>query len=273
MGPPPTRSQNVSTMSVDDLRTIIREEVESAITDKVEARLTRMEEQIRDLAQIRTTMTSLEQSMTFTSQRLDDLHKVTLPALASHVEEAISSLALRIMDTDVHSRKWGLSIHGMPGSAGEHEDVTREACVKLAREHLGVADAKADDLAACHRLKQEANAGIIMRFRDLRDRNRWLVGAKKLKNHDAKISISPDLPPLLRPLRKELLQVRKNLPPDIKARSGLRYLAQWPYVELAIPGRDRARASTPLGHIVQNMIQLNPLFEVKEPTGTPESTN
>ena len=37
------------------------------------------------------------------------------------------------MDLDVHRRKWSLSIHGLKGEASEDEEVTRDACVKLAK--------------------------------------------------------------------------------------------------------------------------------------------
>ena len=138
----------------------------------------------------------MEVALSNTSQRFDDLEKVTLPALASHIERITEAAIFQSLDLDVHLRKWNVTLQGLPG---ESEDITRESCVKFAKENLQLADAKNADFSACHRLKQEPNAAIIMRLRDLRDRNRWLDGAKKLKGKGLKVIIAPDLPPTLRP--------------------------------------------------------------------------
>ena len=70
------------------------------------------------------------------------------------------------------------------------------ACVKLAKDKLGSADASVVDFAACYRLSRKEDAGVIARFRDLGMRNRY---AKNLRGLADDISISPDLAPVLNP--------------------------------------------------------------------------
>ena len=142
-----------------------------------------------------------------------------MPALTSHAEKVATALALQTLDLDVHRRKWSLTIQGIKGDAGEEDAVTRKACVDLARNHLGIADANEKGFSACHRLNKRKDAGIIIRFQDLSRRNEWLDGAKNLRTHTERISISPDLPPVLRHLKTELLQKRKDMSPEHKKKS------------------------------------------------------
>ena len=76
------RRKQLKDMTVDDLRLIIREELNEAIKSKVEPRLDRLEESIKQIVELRSTVTAMEESMNYTTIRLDDLHKDTLPALA-----------------------------------------------------------------------------------------------------------------------------------------------------------------------------------------------
>ena len=146
-------------------------------------------------------MAAIEEALDQTGQRLNDVYRISLPALSCQVEQAAVGLALQTLDLDVHRRKWALTIQGLKGEAKEDEKVTRSLCVNLAKQHLGVQDASGSDLAACHRLSGNAGSGVILRFRDLSQRNGWLSGAKGLKHHTDRISVSPDLPPVLRPLK------------------------------------------------------------------------
>ena len=52
-----------------------------------------------------------------------------------------------------------------------------------------------------------------------------------------RISISPDLPPKLRQLKTEVLNMRKNVSNDNKKRSKVRHLKSWPFVELTVGDR------------------------------------
>ena len=113
------------------------------------------------------------------------------------------------LDQEFHQCKWVITIQGLPGETREDEDDTRKACIALTKDHLGIEDATERDVAACHRLRQENDAGIIARFVDLQKCDQWLLGARCLKNSDLCVSLGPDLPPVLRPLKKELLEKRR----------------------------------------------------------------
>ena len=215
---------------IEDIWNNVRKDFADAIDTIVGPRLDRIEEKLNELSTLRATVSELENAVEHTSARMDDLVSTTLPALTAHVEGVATALTIRLLDMDVHRRKWTLNIQGVKGQAGEEEDITRQSCVKLARDQLGVNDALPTDFAACHRLRQQDDASILVRYVDLNKRNQWLSSAKNLKGKDTNISISPDLPPVLRPLKRELLNKRKTLPPQQKSRAHLRYLREWPYI-------------------------------------------
>ena len=260
---PETRSdlRKVKDLSVDDFRDIVRDEIKAAVAG-LESRITAVESQIAQVMELGTKVTALETAATSMSQQLEDLEMTSLPKFAEHVEQIATSLALRNLDLEVHRRKWNLTIHGIPGDPGENEAATREACVKLAKDHLRVADAASSDFAACHRLSQGRNAGIILRFCDLSKRNQWLAGARHLKAHPQKVSLSPDLPPVLRPLKTELLNARKALPLEQKSKTSIRFLPQWPYVEMATSGGGpRKQPTISKKQIVDAVLGFNVLFQ------------
>ena len=168
------------------------------------------------------------------------------------------------------ARMWVMGIMGSHNlgpikPADEVEDETRAACVALARDYLQVDNASDTDLAACHRLSKRADSGVIVRFKDLKQRNLWLSGAKHLKNHSDKISVSQDLPPVLRSLKTELLGKRKNLPPPQKSKSNLRYLKSWPYIELKTGTGSIIRPSATRESIATAVVGFSPLLSVPEP--------
>ena len=119
---------------------------------------------------------------------------------------------------------------------------------------IGVDDADPRDITACHRLKQSENSGVIIRLCDLSQRNRWLAGARNLQRHPGKISVSPDLLPVLRSLKNDLLVKRKGLPPADTAQSRINYISRWPYVTLAVAGKPLQQAEVSIDSIVQQVI-------------------
>ena len=250
---------------LDEMKAVVRQQTEVSIKVLVTDPMARLEQQLAQMNDLVTKVSAVESAMQFTSKRMDDLEKVALPALASHVEQVASALALQTLDIDVHRRKWSLTVQGLKGDPDEDDADTRRACVRLARQHLDIEDAAEADFAACHRLSRKKDAGIILRFRDLSQRNKWLLGARKLKNLQDNISICPDLPPVLRPLKTELLQKRKSLPQEKKKNSHIKYLRQWPYVELTIPNSPKVRPSHQVSDIVSNVLGINPLCVFPEP--------
>ena len=243
----------------DELLINIRETLRQEIQPLVD-RLNRVETEIRVISTIKTQVSEMGESLDFLSRRLDDVTNTTLPSLATHVEKVATALALQTLDIDVHRRKWSLTIQGLKGAAGEEDEDTRDACVKLAKDKLGIADASASDYAACHRHSRKEDAGVIVRFRDLGMRNRWITSAKNLRGVADDISISPDLPPVLRPIKTELLTKRKTLKPEDKKKSHLKYLRQWPYVVLAV-GKDKTiKPETTTKTVIGNIIGFSPLM-------------
>ena len=262
-------------ISIDQIRNIIREEFallgdemsdsfKSEIAD-IRSKMISIDAQLKHTFAIKETVEAVEKAVEYTSNRLDDIYQVSFPALSRHVEQVAVGLAMQTLDLDVHRRKWTLTIQGLKDPADEDEDDTRAACVALARDHLQIDSASDTDLAACHRLGKRADSGIIVRFKDLKQRNAWLSGAKNLKKHPDKISVSQDLPPVLRPLKTELLGKRKDLPPPQKSKSNLRYLKCWPYIELKTGTGNIIRPSATREPIAAAVIGFNPLLPVPEP--------
>ena len=114
---------------------------------------------------------------------------------------------------------------------------------------------------ACHCLSNKADAATLIIFVDLADRNRWLHHAK-LKNQKRKFSVNRDLPPLIRDLKGELLKMKQELPAVLKAKASIRYLRQWPYVELRMPDRPSLKPLTPAKSITPRLFGFDPQFKV-----------
>ena len=252
-------------MIQEDLKTLVRNELKIVVREELGDRLDRMEQQLAMVTDLQAQMTGLESSLQFASKRVDDLCKTSLPALAAHVERVSTALAMQTLDIDVHRRKWALTLQGLKGAAKEDEVDTRAACVKLARDTLEIENASVWDFAACHRLSQKADAGIIVRFNDLSKRNMWLANAKNLRGRANHISMSPDVPPVLRPMKKDLLQKRKDLPPEDKRRSYIRYHRQWPYMDLAVGNNRFVKSDVRKDTIIQSVLGVNAMLSIQEP--------
>lgn len=206
------------------------------VVDKLlEARFTAQTSEIEKslnekVAALETTMSSLKDDLSFLSNKYDTLKNTALPALASHVSNIANNLTLRHLELETHRRKWNLILHGIKGDADEFQHTTRESVLKFAKDKLEIRDTSNIHIAACHRLSRSANAGIIIRFCDLSQRDEWMAATKNLK--DTGISLSPDLPPKLRPIKNAVMLHRKSLSTEEKRKSKVRYLPSWPFVEL-----------------------------------------
>ena len=181
---------------------------------------------------IKDDVAELQHSAQDSSDRMDKVSNTFLPAISSQITKVASALAERMLDMEIHGRKWSLIINGLDGVAGEDDVTTRVKCVSLAKD-LGVSDAATTTFAACHRLDHsKANAGIIVRFTDLAQREAWLKNAGKLRRVNEDVSFSPDLPPVLRKMKTELLNIRKSMPASEKQITRVKHIARWPYVKL-----------------------------------------
>lgn len=149
--------------------------------------------------------------------------------------------------------------------AREPEHITRQVCVTMARDELRIPDAERTSFAACHRLSPQSDAGVIVRFTDLSQRNKWLMNAKNLKDSRRNISISPDIPPPLRVLKKDILNQRKNLPADLKQTARIQYLKEWPYVKMTTSEGPDVLPTIDKNNIITNILGTDPLFKITEP--------
>ena len=133
---------SVSDLSMEDIkeallpgiRSAIKADMEEVIKSTLGDRLDRIEARLGDLTQLQQVVTDLRKATADTSERMDDLLKVTIPALTRHFEDVTSALVMRQLDQDMHRRKWSLTIQGLPGDAKEDEGDTRRTCVEFAKK-------------------------------------------------------------------------------------------------------------------------------------------
>ena len=204
------------------------DKVKSTVNSAVEPLITRLD----TIDQKLTGLSALEKSVNECKSEVDTIRSTTLPDMSSHLTELIAGCALQCLDLHAHHRKFALVIQGVKGTQYETPDKTREAVINLAKSDLKV-DARKQDFAACHRNGPDANSTIHARFVDLSTRDQFLANAKRLANSKTKgISISVDVPPCLRKVKKELVELRKALPSERKKRSFIKHLPSWPYFQL-----------------------------------------
>lgn len=243
---------------VATIRRIIREEVTS--------RLDEIDKALKSLVEINNRLDTVERGLQHTAERLESAITEILPSITTHIAKLAEGLAEQTLQIDTHRRKWNVILHGVDGPAGEEAADTRASCVTFARDILKVPNVERTRFAACHRLSRKPNAGIIIRFCDLADRDAWFAGAKHLRTQPKKMTLSPDLPPVLRPLKDDLMKTRSELPPETKSKSRVRYLAQWPYVQLKIEGQQPRDPTTDFTTIATSILKVSPLFKIRENT-------
>ena len=254
--------ENPAPISANDIRVIIREEIASAIADVLGPRLLRVEQQLAQLVSLTDNVTELEKAVQYSADMQQEITQTTLPALATHIENVATTLTLRTIDMELHRRKWSLIVQGVQGPPNEDESATRKAMIDFATNCLLIENAGQLQFVACHRLSNKADAATLIIFVDLAERNRWLHHANNLKNQKRKFSVNPDLPPLVRDLKGELLKMKQELPAAVKAKASIRYLRQWPYVELRMPDRPSLKPLTPATSITQRLFGFDPHFKV-----------
>ena len=224
----------------------------------------KLDNALSELASVSNKVEALETAAQASSDRMDTVVSDALPAIADRISSVATALAMRQMDLEVHRRKWALVIQGVEGAAKEKEEDTRAACIALARDALKVPNGMNTRVSACHRLSQDADAGIIIRFTDLTERNLWLQHTKNLKGKDTKVTIYPDLPPVLRKLKTDVLAQRKELDPTIRKQSFVKYIKQWPYVRLSIRGQTDRNPRIAQETIVKDILGVHPHVELQE---------
>ena len=178
--------------------------------------------------------------------------------LKVQLESIATTSALNAIDKEVYNRKWNVIIHGINGQKNEPENVTEDKVREMGTKILKINNANdrvAHPFAACHRLSQVANSGIIVKFGNLTSKNEWFAQTKNLRSHQGKISISQDLPPILKPLKSELLGHRKMLPSDQKQKTKMIFSKSWPYLSLKLPDGSLYKPKQGLDDILRNFYQ------------------
>ena len=224
----------------------------------------KLDDTLQDLSAVRNKVDALEEAVQTSSDRVDAVVTDALPSINGHIATISKALAMRQLDTELHRRKGSLIITGVKGEASEKEEDTRATTLTFAKDSLKMPNALNTRLSACHRLSQEADAGIYVRFTDLQERNEWLTNAKHLKDKDSKISISPDLPPVLRQLKKDILSQRKEFDLNVSKMSRIQYIKQWPYLKLKINGQPDRYPKISQDTIVKEFLGVTPLLRVPE---------
>ena len=257
---PPAGSADTSAQYTRDrdlvelIRKVVREVFQEE-TAKISVQLSEVSTQLKI---INDKYNSIEAAISDLSAKMDKTLNVFLPSIVKKSFDLTAALTEKHLDKEVHSRKWSVIVQGLPGDAGESESVTRQKCINLAVNHLGLTESSSLDFAACHRLSNQSGAAIIARFVDLDKRNQWLSNAKKLASYPGRVSISPDLPPILRDVKLQLLKKRSELNPEMKKASFVRHLKSFPYVQLDIRGRPPIRPDITLHDLAAKYLNVSP---------------
>ena len=246
-----------------ELRPMIIEAVKEVIREEITSRLDDIEEKLLEITQIQDKLLEhdqhikdIEKAMEFTSEQIKEINEHRIPDLGKRFDNITTQICLKTLDLDTHRRKWSIIMNGLEGHAGELESETSTKVRKFATDKLKVRGAESHMFGACHRLSYQENAGIIIKFSDLRDRNTWLSNAKNLKNSGSAVSLSPDIHPCLRQIKKNILEIRKDLPPERKQMSQVKYLANWPYICLKVRGESTIHHTIPKDKIVKAYLEL-----------------
>ena len=150
-----------------------------------------------------------EKSITYNGNQITELLNETIKNLSNKFDDLAENMCKKILDINIHRRKWSLIISGLPGEANEKEVDTRSKIRKFAVDKLKIIGTNNHQMAACHRLSNEADSPVLAKFVNLDDRNDWISNAKHLKNSNLNVSLSPYLPPALRPLKTDIMKQRK----------------------------------------------------------------
>lgn len=222
-------------MSKFDIKSTVDTSVK-AYFDTLNSRIDNLEREVTAIKNEDLTgkITSLENSLQSYAKSVESVQKNTLPSLVDHFNCAVTAIALNGLDMNVHRRKFTLVVQGIKGKAKEPAEETRSELIKKVKSAMGI-ELSPSDFAACHRLDNlKPNSGIHARFVDLSKRDLLLSNARKLAKLPQKdqFSLSIDVPPCLRKVRKELADIRKDLPPASKKQSYIKNLPSFPYFEL-----------------------------------------
>ena len=80
---------------------------------------TKLDKAVTQLTELNEKFDQLEKDIQDCSNRVETIINDFLPKLSDKVSKISTALTMRILDNDVHKRKWSIIIHGLKGPAGE----------------------------------------------------------------------------------------------------------------------------------------------------------
>ena len=152
------------------------------VNDKLDTVINDIAELKSDLEITKKTVSDLQSSQTYTSDRLLDVEEKSLPQLRKYIDKKITELDEKITLSEIHDRKPNLLIYGIPPKANEniYETVNDILCHFLT---ISKEEAKHIPLVNAHRLppanrddssSERQPPAVIIRFARMIDRDRLL---------------------------------------------------------------------------------------------------
>ena len=153
-----------SNLTFETLRSLIKEAVDDGVSNLLrnlksfKRELKTLSKKVDKASGVAGKVEKLSES---TNSRFTDIYETVIPKINEHMSNIATALTKRVLDLDVHRRKWSLNIQGIQGAASEDEKVTRAKVVDFAKNKLRIPDASLNDYGACHQLSQAANSGEL----------------------------------------------------------------------------------------------------------------
>jgi hypothetical protein len=231
----------------------------SAVEGKVETVSTRVSDLEQKLEALTIQVSENVKSIVDHDTSMDEIQHAAIPALKVETTYRNNALAIKCIEEQMHKRKWSIIVSGVPGEQREHESRTRESMITFAHRDLQIEQANQTNFAACHRLKNTANAPVLVTFLDLAQKDTWLRKAHLLRNAPTKMAITQDLPPSLRELRNEVYERKKSLPELQQRQYTIRYHLAWPFVEMKTPNGDTLKPKSTKAELVSKFLAMENL--------------
>ena len=241
------------------IQKVVKDEMSVVVKrlDDIDSTLAKLNGVFDRLDAIEKTTGELEAGLNDCTDRVEEIQTKSLPSIAEHIASVAEQLAHHTLKIDAHRRKWNVVVHGLEGPSKESEAETRKTCLEFAKNVLKVEDAEKTRMSACHRLSNKKDAGIIIRFTDLAQKDTWLAGTQHLKGTDVKVTLTPDLPPVIRPLKDQLMLLRSKMPQSVKTKTRLRHIPEWPFVMLCTEGQRPVKPDATLREITPAVLGIS----------------
>ena len=226
-------SKTKGSKAIDDLHSVI-----SKMENQLSMINVKLDSTVQSITEVSKKLDDVASSLEYTQSHFETVVNQVVPALVAHNAKIQTRTILKQMEIDIHRRKRNLMVFGLKGPKRENEHETLRVVTEFARNYLGVAPERWQ-IRMAHRLNINAeNAGIIVVFNCGYMRDAWVQGsidnAPALKQH--KMSVVTDLPPVLRTVRSQLLDLRRQKLYTTKewAEARVKQLAQWPFLQLVV---------------------------------------